>query len=123
MSDWTCKARASSLPDPQDCDWPHCGCDPHAPKVLEALQEEGYLSPREADALRVQVRAEALEEAAQMAEIDARAISKGTHGRMGSTTAVGEHIAQAIRAIASIEAAEHRNKTAPRRTCDDLEIL
>jgi hypothetical protein len=35
---------------PADCDWPHCGCDPHADKVMAALQEEGYPTPTEARA-------------------------------------------------------------------------
>jgi hypothetical protein len=25
--------------DPQECDWPMCDCDPHAARVLDALQE------------------------------------------------------------------------------------
>lgn len=37
-----CKANRTADP-PQDCDWPHCGCDPKADKVLEALSEEGIL--------------------------------------------------------------------------------
>jgi hypothetical protein len=40
-----CAARRSSLPDPQDCDWPHCSCDPHAARVMEALHEEGWIKP------------------------------------------------------------------------------
>lgn len=28
---------------PQDCDWPFCGCDPAASKVLEALKECGIM--------------------------------------------------------------------------------
>lgn len=41
----TCKARASNTGanDPQDCDWPSCGCDPLATKVLESLEEAGML--------------------------------------------------------------------------------
>ena len=27
--------------DPQDCGWPMCGCDPHADKVIAALEESG----------------------------------------------------------------------------------
>lgn len=38
---WTCKARASSTDPPQDCDWPTCGCDPYADKVIETLMETG----------------------------------------------------------------------------------
>ena len=42
---WACKARAQGTPggiDPVDCDWPFCGCDPHADKVIEAIQESDY---------------------------------------------------------------------------------
>ncbi len=38
---WKCKANRTADP-PQDCDWPHCGCDPNAEKVIEALIEEGW---------------------------------------------------------------------------------
>lgn len=47
-----CKARASSSPDPQDCDWPHCDCDPKAGRVVEALIEEGWGSAAEIQRLR-----------------------------------------------------------------------
>lgn len=30
--------------DPVDCGWPVCGCDPHADKVIEALQESGVIN-------------------------------------------------------------------------------
>jgi len=39
---WKCKARTSSLPDPQDCDWPQCGCDPIATKVLDDIEASGF---------------------------------------------------------------------------------
>lgn len=43
---WECAARKNiGANDPQDCDWPVCGCDPHADKVIEALDESGRLSP------------------------------------------------------------------------------
>ena len=37
----TCKARSANMGanDPQDCNWPMCGCDAYADKVIEALQE------------------------------------------------------------------------------------
>lgn len=38
---WTCAARKQSLPEPVDCNWPVCGCDPHADKVIAALEEMG----------------------------------------------------------------------------------
>lgn len=41
---FTCRVRAAGLTDPpQDCDWPACGCDPYADKVIEALEESGAL--------------------------------------------------------------------------------
>ncbi len=37
---WECKAKKTADP-PQDCDWPTCGCDRYADRVIEALQESG----------------------------------------------------------------------------------
>lgn len=37
------KAGTAGGNSPQDCNWPFCGCDPHAEKVLEAIQESGYV--------------------------------------------------------------------------------
>lgn len=46
-SDWSCAARRAPAgfagETPPDCDWPFCGCDPYASKVIEALQESGVL--------------------------------------------------------------------------------
>ena len=44
---WQCQAIMANTGanDPQDCDWPGCGCDPNADKVIAALQESGYLHP------------------------------------------------------------------------------
>ena len=39
-----CKAKPNSDPQ-QDCDWPFCGCDPVANKVIEAIEESGRFSP------------------------------------------------------------------------------
>lgn len=47
-----CKVREAGGDPPQDCDWPHCGCDPKAAVVLDAIHEEGYLAPTEAAKLR-----------------------------------------------------------------------
>lgn len=44
---WTCAARKQGTAfgnDPADCNWPMCGCDPYANKVIEALQESGLLT-------------------------------------------------------------------------------
>jgi hypothetical protein len=35
--------------DPQECAWPHCGCDPAANRVLEHIQECGFVIVRESD--------------------------------------------------------------------------
>jgi hypothetical protein len=44
VTTWECKARPWIKSDPpQDCDWPTCGCDPAASKVIAALQEQGLL--------------------------------------------------------------------------------
>jgi hypothetical protein len=43
---WKCGARAQGTAggnDPADCDWPTCGCDPYATKVIDALIEQGHL--------------------------------------------------------------------------------
>jgi hypothetical protein len=42
---WHCKARRSAVDPPQDCDWPFCGCDPAASKVLEVVEESGRFVP------------------------------------------------------------------------------
>lgn len=44
---WVCAARKQGTAggnDPVDCNWPICGCDPHADKVIEALQDSGLLA-------------------------------------------------------------------------------
>lgn len=43
---WRCKARVQGSPGgntPPDCDWPMCGCDPYANKVIAALEESDVL--------------------------------------------------------------------------------
>jgi hypothetical protein len=44
-SAWECMGRKQSLPDPGECNWPDCGCDPHATKVIENLVEQGWSAP------------------------------------------------------------------------------
>jgi hypothetical protein len=41
---WRCGVIADHS---QDCDWPFCGCDPHATKVIGTLQECGMLGGKE----------------------------------------------------------------------------
>lgn len=40
---WECAGRKQAQPEPGECDWPVCGCDPRANKVIDALQESGAL--------------------------------------------------------------------------------
>lgn len=40
--DWSCAARRHTGTDPVDCDWPGCGCDPYASKVISAIEEAGW---------------------------------------------------------------------------------
>jgi hypothetical protein len=42
--EFKCGARSGSF-EPQDCDWPYCGCDPKATKVIAALEEQGWARP------------------------------------------------------------------------------
>lgn len=44
MLDWICKANRTAA-EPQDCDWPNCGCDPHAERVINRMIEIGWESP------------------------------------------------------------------------------
>lgn len=54
---WRCAARhAVGANDPQDCDWPTCGCDPYATKVVETLIESGWKSPSEQTAVPIYPR-------------------------------------------------------------------
>jgi hypothetical protein len=50
--------------DPADCDWPVCGCDEYATKVIETLHESGWMSPDEVQAYARKTRQIALEDAA-----------------------------------------------------------
>jgi hypothetical protein len=40
---YTCRARSGKSDPPADCDWPMCGCDPYADKVITTLDECGLL--------------------------------------------------------------------------------
>lgn len=42
----------TAMLDPQDCNWPVCGCDPYADKVIDSLQESGHMpSPAKGELL------------------------------------------------------------------------
>ncbi len=40
--DVKCRARTANYGDPIDCNWPFCGCDDRAEKVVQSLQECGW---------------------------------------------------------------------------------
>src|SRR6266481_8609479 len=42
---WKCMGRKQSLPELGECNWPDCGCDPYATKIIESLLEQGWFSP------------------------------------------------------------------------------
>ena len=48
---FVCKYRNSGVGgnDAQECAWPQCGCDPAANRVLEHIQECGFVIVRESD--------------------------------------------------------------------------
>lgn len=48
--------------DPADCDWPTCGCDEYASKVIAALHESGWLSPAEVHEYAKKARAQVIRE-------------------------------------------------------------
>ena len=50
---FTCKVRTAGRTDPpQDCNWPFCGCDPYADKVVESISESGRLLDDAYDAIQ-----------------------------------------------------------------------
>lgn len=42
---WECMGLKQALPEPGECNWPDCGCDPHATAVIESLIEQGWSPP------------------------------------------------------------------------------
>lgn len=54
---WVCGSRRVVTDPPQECDWPFCGCDPHANKVLEVLGDLGLLMPTTAKGVEALERA------------------------------------------------------------------
>jgi hypothetical protein len=44
QSTWQCKANPRSVV-PEDCNWPYCGCDPQAGRVMQGLIECGWEPP------------------------------------------------------------------------------
>ncbi len=60
---WCKDLKTGSENDLRNCDsWPLCGCDPHADKVIEALNESGlYVVPCSGDCEEMIVAAEAFD--------------------------------------------------------------
>lgn len=59
---WVCAARQRGITlDPRDCDWPVCGCDPLASKVLDTIAESGFvIIPKDPSSTRSDVTVESL---------------------------------------------------------------
>lgn len=57
---WVCATRQRGITlDPQDCDWPVCGCDPLASKVLDTIAESGFvIVPKDPSSTRSEVTVE-----------------------------------------------------------------
>ncbi len=43
LAGWECMGRKQTLPEPGECHWPDCGCDPYATKVIQSLVEQGII--------------------------------------------------------------------------------
>lgn len=81
--------RKQSLPEPGECSWPDCGCDPHATKVIEALLEQGWCDG-------TVYKSFVYEECAKLAE-QAALPSYGTNARHLGREEARKKIAQDIR--------------------------
>jgi hypothetical protein len=56
---WECASRKQGTAggnDPAECNHPFCGCDPNATKVVESLQESGWLDAERAGKLRADAK-------------------------------------------------------------------
>lgn len=109
---WKCKAQPYAVV-PSDCDWPFCGCDSRADKVVETLIECGWKSDREhAQSLaseRAAGFAEGVEKAARYLETQGReldeyaakdlALTDGFRDRFREEAADCRRNAAAIRAL------------------------
>lgn len=100
-SNWKCKAPGYF--GDQDCDWPNCGCDPHAERVISRLRECGFMDPdtvKEFEAeTRDEARRKAIEECAIIAEHTWSLGDATAEGHGGE--AAGKSIARRIRALLS----------------------
>lgn len=75
-----CLARQSDGPT-YECDWPICGCDPYAQKVIDALGEAGHLTLKHAESAGETGEREALLSEAEIVTIRrALAFYGHTHG-------------------------------------------
>ena len=90
--DWACKALSSRTDanDPQDCDWPVCGCDPYADRVIDALEE------RSAPDTHVRLLREELEWYGEQARLARLSHSGGDAGRHALAADGGKRARAAI---------------------------
>ena len=83
---WRCKAGSLPSGDVQDCDWPNCGCDPHAERMIEGLSEQGWIGGEEASRLERALRTIAslpMPEQDNMLSANMRAIAKRALDSLG----------------------------------------
>ena len=98
-----CKARIANMgaSDPPDCDWPFCGCDPAAEKVLETLQESGVCLKRNC-ALSSEARNAALDTDGLASAVEAILFRRALEHKLeGYTLETSIEIAAAIRSFHS----------------------
>lgn len=98
---WKCGAMMDSSPEPVDCNWPHCGCDKVASRVMEALTEEGWLSPSEVAPLQAAADGR-MKEAAQLYIKSMRTNYKGEFQlelRASIVPLIAEYLAQTFKAM------------------------
>jgi hypothetical protein len=97
-----CKVRRAGKTDPpQDCDWPFCGCDPHADKVIAHLQECNML--REKVAQEEPTQANSTELIDELAGRVARRVACQMYDYDGRKATVAEAIREALSSSAPAE--------------------
>lgn len=69
---WVCAIHRVNLGSSEvpECDWPHCGCDPEATRVLDMALECGWMGPREASDARARLAAAEAQVAALHQRLD-----------------------------------------------------
>lgn len=105
---WECQGRKQALPEPADCNWPDCGCDPHATKVIESLLEQGWC---DGTVTRQQYQKEIAQLRAQVEKAKA-SLTETAANLVGSAKDVDDPaIADTLRRLADIKLALSHSST------------